>query len=80
MIAYSSDATQICADQLTKGDIIRHFTGETWQVISEPEYTSSGISFEVFCVDVKTLPNTQTVVFVPQWRFELLDYQSAMTA
>ena len=44
MIAYSSNATQICADQLTEGDIIRHFTGDVWQVISEPEYTSSGIS------------------------------------
>ncbi len=61
MIAYSSDATQICADQLSEGDIIRHFTGETWQVISEPEYTSPGISFEVFCVDVKTPPNTPLV-------------------
>ena len=63
MIAHQPDATQICADQLTEGDIIRHFTGDTWQVISEPGYTSSGISFEVLCLDVETPPNTQTVVF-----------------
>ena len=80
MIAYSSNATQICADQLTEGDIIRHFTGDTWQVISEPEYTSSGISFEVLCLEVETLPNTQCVVFAPRWRFELLGYQPVMRA
>ena len=72
MIAYQSDATPICADQLTEGDIIRHFTGDTWKVISEPEYTCSGISFEVLCLDVETSPNTQTVVFAPRWRFDLL--------
>jgi hypothetical protein len=80
MIAHDSDATQICADQLTEGDIIRHFTGDTWQVISEPEYTSFGISFEVLCLDVATPPNTQFVVFAAEWRFELLDYQPLMTA
>jgi hypothetical protein len=80
MIAYSLDATQICADQLTEGDIIRHFTGETWKVISEPEYTCSGICFEVLCLDLEALPNTQTVVFAAAWRFELLDHQSVMTA
>ncbi|MDJ0745668.1 MAG: hypothetical protein QNJ32_20200 [Xenococcaceae cyanobacterium MO_167.B27] len=80
MIAYSSDATQICADQLTEGDIIRHFTGDTWQVISEPEYTHSGISFEVLCLDLETLPNTQLVVFAPRWRFELINYQPLIAA
>ncbi|MGK7948378.1 MAG: hypothetical protein AB4368_06115 [Xenococcaceae cyanobacterium] len=55
MIAYSSDATQICAEELTEGDVIRHFTGDTWQVISEPSYTCSGISFEVLCLDVNTV-------------------------
>ncbi len=30
MIAHDSDATQIRADQLTEGDIIRHFTGDIW--------------------------------------------------
>ena len=76
MIAHQPDATQVCADQLTEGDIIRHFTGDTWQVISEPEYTSFGISFEVLCLDVETPPNTQYVVFPPEWKFLLLDYQS----
>ncbi len=80
MIAQNLDATQICADQLTEGDIIRHFTGEVWQVISEPEYVSNGISFEVLCLDVETLPNTQQVIFAAGWRFELLDYQPSMTA
>ncbi len=80
MIAHQPDATQICADQLTEGDIIRYFTGDIWQVISEPEYTSSGISFEVLCLDVETLPNTQTVVLAPGWRFALIDYHSATVA
>ncbi len=80
MIAYSSDATQISADQLTEGDIIRHFTGDTWKVISEPEYTSSGITFEVICLDLETLPNTQLVVFAPQWQFELLNNQPLLKA
>ena len=80
MIAHQPDATQICTDQLTEGDIIRHFTGDNWQVISEPQYTSSGISFEVLCLDVEMLPNTQTVVFAPGWRFELIDYQSGTAA
>ena len=78
MIAHDFDATQICAEQLTEGDIIRHFTGDTWQVISEPEYTCSGISFEVLCLDIETLPNTQTVVFATRWRFELLDRYRAL--
>ena len=80
MIAHDYDATQICADQLTEGDIIRHFTGDIWQVISEPEYTSRGISFEVLCLDIETSPNTQQVVFAAGWRFELLDYQPVPTA
>lgn len=80
MIAQNLDATQICADELTEGDIIQHFTGETWQVICEPEYVSNGISFEVLCLDVETPPNTQQVIFVPGWRFELLDYQPIVIA
>ena len=80
MIAQNSDATQIRAEELTEGDIIRHFTGDTWQVVSEPEYTSFGISFEVLCLDIDTLHNTQTVVFAPGWRFELLDFYCALTA
>ena len=80
MIAQNLDATQICAEELTEGDIIRHFTGETWQVISEPEYLSYGISFEVLCLDVETRFNTQQVVFAAGWKFELIDYQPLMTA
>ena len=80
MIAQNIDATQICAEELTEGDIIRHFTGETWQVISEPEYLSNGISFEVLCLDIKTSPNTQQVIFAAGWKFELIDYQSLVTA
>ena len=96
MIAQNIDATQICADQLTEGDIIRYFTGDVWQVISEPEYVSNGISFEVLCLDVETSPNTQQVIFSAGWKFEvercriqfgksnrlveLLDYQPLLTA
>ena len=79
MIAHDSNATQICADQLTEGDIIRHFTGDVWQVISEPEYVSTGIGFEVLCLDIEMPPNTQQVVFAAAWRFELLDYQPVQT-
>ena len=79
MIAQNQLATQICANQLTEGDIIQH-SRDFWQVISEPEYVSNGISFEVLCLDVETLPNTQQVIFAAGWRFELLDYQPLMTA
>ena len=51
MIAQIGDATTIYADQLTDGDIIRHSTGDTWMVITEPEYTTRGITFEVLCED-----------------------------
>ena len=79
MIAQNLDATQICADQLTEGDIIQYST-DLWQVISEPEYVSNGISFEVLCLDVKTPPNIQQVIFAAGWKFELIDYQPLMTA
>lgn len=80
MIAQNLDATRICANELTEGDIIRHFTGNIWQVISEPEYVLNGISFGVLCLDVEKLPNTQQVIFAAGWKFELLDYQPLMTA
>ncbi len=76
MIAQSNDATTICADQLTEGDIIQHFTGESWMVIAEPEYTNAGISFEVLCLDVDSRDNMQTVCFAPECSFKLLDCQS----
>lgn len=81
MIAQDDNAALIYADQLTEGDIIRHFTGEIWKVISEPKYTDSGISFEVLCLDLGTFsnPNTQLVVFASQWRFESIDYQPLVT-
>lgn len=63
------------ADELTKGDIIKNPTGDLWQVQSEPEYRNQGICFEVLWLDVPSLDNTQTITFVPDWRFELLDYQ-----
>ena len=37
MITQKFEVIQICADQLTEGDIIRHSTGDVWQVICEPE-------------------------------------------
>ncbi len=43
----TQDVTTICADQLTDGDIIRHSTGDTWMVITESEYTTAGITFDV---------------------------------
>ena len=75
MIAQSLDATTIRADQLTEGDIIQHSTTELWMVVTEPEYTTSGISFDVLCLDVEAPDNTQTVCFAPEVSFVLLDYQ-----
>ena len=80
MIAQNLDATRICANELTEGDIIRHFTGNVWQVISELEYVSTDISFEVLCRDVEMTPNFQQVIFAAGWRFELLDYRPLTTA
>lgn len=71
------DRTQIHADELTEGDIIKHVTGDIWQVISEPEYTNRGICFEVLWLDVDSPDNTQSVSFAPEWRFELVNYQPA---
>lgn len=72
-IALSNDRQIfIHADELTEGDIIKHFTGDTWQVISEPEYTRQGITFKVMWLDIAT-PNTQFVTFAPAWRFELIN-------
>jgi len=76
MIAQSNDATIICADQLTEGDIVQNSTGDTWMIIAEPEYRTCGINFEVLCLDVDSRDNTQVVCFVPEWSFKLLDHQS----
>lgn len=66
-----SDVTFIHADELTSGDIIKHFKGDIWQVYSEPEYTIRGIEFEI--LDLGTNDRqTQKVSFHPQWRFELV--------
>jgi hypothetical protein len=74
MIAQSSDTSTIRADQLTEGDIIQHSVSNIWMVIAEPEYTSLGITFEVLCLDVETLLNTQRVCFSPDESFLLLDH------
>lgn len=71
----SQDVTTIRADQLTENDIIQHRPGDNWMVISEPEYTTRGISFEVLCLDVEAPNNTQTVCFAPETSFALLDHQ-----
>ena len=75
MITQSDDVTTICADQFTEGDIIQHSTGDTWMVITEPEYTTRGITFEVLYLDVQASNNTQTVCFAPETSFVLLDHQ-----
>lgn len=70
----------IHADELTEGDIIRHFTGDVWMVKSEPESTKAGITFDVVCIGVDTPDNTQTVTFASAWRFELVSHQKAIQA
>lgn len=77
MIAQSFDATTIRASQLTEGDIIQHGS-DNWMVITEPEYTLCGITFEVLCLDVEEPNNTQFVCFNPESRFVLLDHQRAV--
>lgn len=64
----------IHADELTEGDVIKHFTGDVWMIINEPEYTNAGITFEVVWLGVDTPDNTQAVTFAPAWRFELINY------
>jgi len=71
----TQQTTTIRADQLTEGDIIRHLTDEDWMIISEPEYTTKGISFEVLCLDVEGPDNTQTVSFALLTSFVLLNHQ-----
>ena len=79
MIAQPVDAMTVRADQLTEGDIIIHrCTGDAWEVICEPEYTNSGIRFEVLWLEVESPDNTQSVCFAPEWQFELLDHQPVM--
>ena len=78
MIAQINDATTIYADQLTDGDIIWHSTGDTWMVITEPEYTTAGITFDVLCLSVEAADNMQSVCFAPETSFVLLDHQKAV--
>ena len=69
-------ASTITTDCLTEGDIIKHFTGDIWQVISKPQYTKQGIRFEVILFEENYSPdNIQTVCFAPDWKFELIGYQ-----
>lgn len=70
----------IHADELTEGDVIKHFTGDIWMVVNEPEYTNAGITFEVVWLGVDTPDNTQTVSFTPVWRFELVSHQKTTQA
>lgn len=71
-----SDRIMLTSDQLTVGDIIKHDTGDLWQILTEPQYTCSGIEFEVLWLDVDAPNNTQSVCFAPGWWFELVSYQS----
>jgi hypothetical protein len=71
---YQTSVTYIYADELTEGDIIKHFTGDIWQVYSKPEYTISGIEFEVLNLSTNGR-ESQRVSFNPRWRFELVGYE-----
>jgi len=68
----------IRADQLTESDIIQHRPGDNWMIITEPEYTTRGISFDVLCLDVEAPENTQAVCFAPETSFVLLDHQGTV--
>ena len=67
-------ASLIRADELAQGDIIL-YRGDIWQVLNEPQYTCSGIEFEVLWLDIDAPDNTQSVCFAPNYRFELIRYQ-----
>ena len=62
------------ADEIAEGDIIKDLkNGDTWQVVSEPQYTSRGIKLEV-------LPlfddETSCIIYAkPRQSFELVSYQ-----
>lgn len=75
MIAQTFDAATICAGELTEGDIIQHSTTDLWMVVTDPEYTTNDISFDVLFLDVEGPNNTQTVCFAPEASFILLDHQ-----
>lgn len=66
------EPTFITADRVTEGDIIKNFSG-TWQIISEPEYTTSGIQFDILWLNLEEY-GPQNVCFRPEWRFELLGH------
>ena len=74
-IATTSESDRIHAEELTEGDIIKHFTGDVWLVISEPQYTNAGIMFDVMWLDVDSPDNIQSVCFSPHWRFDLVAHQ-----
>ncbi|GEM_PF-5511424 len=59
----TQDAITICALALTEDNIIQNSTGDRWMAITEPEYTTRGISFEVLCLDLEAPNNTQAVCF-----------------
>ncbi len=64
------------ADEIALGDVIRHSTGDIWQIISEPEYGDLGISLEV--LDAAVPDDAQNAYFIyaqPHQRFELVSYQ-----
>lgn len=67
-------ASFVRADELALGDIIRH-CGDIWQVLSEPQYTCSGIKFDVLWLDFAAPDNTQSACFPPDCQFELIRYQ-----
>lgn len=64
------------ADEIAEGDTIKDLkNGDTWQVVSEPQYTSKGITLEVMPLD-----DDEVSCFIhakPQQRFELVSYQPA---
>jgi hypothetical protein len=73
------DRAIFTADQLTYGDIVKSPKGDSWQVISEPQYTCSGIEFDVLWLDIDSPDNTQQVCFNPSWRFDLATDQTSVT-
>ena len=77
IIQQEAIAAQICADELTEGDLIRHL-GQNWQVINEPRFTRRGIAFEVLWLDVDSPDNTQEVCFHSAWKFELVTHQKSV--
>jgi hypothetical protein len=70
MISNFQSVGSIFVEELVQGNIVKHFTGDVWEVYTEPKYTQRGVTFEV--LPMNSDAPVFEVVFAPGWRFELV--------